>query len=230
MKLYIGLDDTDNLNSRGTGRAARNIAAELSGDYDVTGVIRHQLLVDARVPYTSHNSCAVIMLESPEKIDLDTLFSRVQKQMEADYQIGSDPGLCLASQVPESVIAFGKKAQREVVTQEEARRLAVQCGIRLKGLGGTEDGVIGSLAGIGLAASGNDGRYLQLGNLRSLGGLVSADVLLNNGISSVRTLAEEKVHDGMVLAEKVRPSRRNGEPVLYVTWETDHWLPVKLDQ
>ena len=61
--IYIGIDDTDNLNSRGTGRLARNIAAALSSDFTVLGVVRHQLLQDPRVPFTSHNSSATILLD-----------------------------------------------------------------------------------------------------------------------------------------------------------------------
>jgi hypothetical protein len=50
--LFIGLDDTDNLESRGTGYLARRIAAVLAADYALLGVTRHQLLVDPRVPCT----------------------------------------------------------------------------------------------------------------------------------------------------------------------------------
>mgnify|MGYP000273024857 CR=1 FL=1 len=56
--LFIGLDDTDNLESRGTGHLARQIAATLSADYSVLGVTRHQLLLDPRVPCTKNNSSA----------------------------------------------------------------------------------------------------------------------------------------------------------------------------
>jgi len=60
--LFIGLDDTDTLESRGTGRLARRIAAALAADYSVLGVTRHQLLVDPRVPCTRNNSSAAIAL------------------------------------------------------------------------------------------------------------------------------------------------------------------------
>ncbi len=60
--IYVGLDDTDNKTSRGTGYLARMVAASLSDRFKVWGVTRHQLLVDPRVPYTSHNSCNVVHL------------------------------------------------------------------------------------------------------------------------------------------------------------------------
>ena len=60
--IYIGIDDTDNLDTRGTGFRARQLADRLCEDKlaQIIGVTRHQLLVDDRVPYTSHNSSACI--------------------------------------------------------------------------------------------------------------------------------------------------------------------------
>ena len=68
--IYIGMDDTDNKTSRGTGRLARAVAATLSEQLEVWGVTRHQLLVDPRVPYTSHNSCNVIHFLAEGPVDL----------------------------------------------------------------------------------------------------------------------------------------------------------------
>jgi len=56
--VLIGMDDTDNLESRGTGSLARQVAAALAADYTLLGVTRHQLLKDPRVPCTKNNSSA----------------------------------------------------------------------------------------------------------------------------------------------------------------------------
>ena len=48
--IYIGLDDTDVLESRGTGRLAREIAHVLAQDGSLLGVTRHQLLLHPEVP------------------------------------------------------------------------------------------------------------------------------------------------------------------------------------
>ena len=50
--VYIGIDDTDNLNSVGTGRVARGLARSLveAGFGDSLGVSRHQLLVHPDIP------------------------------------------------------------------------------------------------------------------------------------------------------------------------------------
>jgi len=63
LMIYLAMDDTDNAESRGTGRLARAVAVELSRKYRVAGVTRHQLFVHESIPFTSHNSCAVIHLE-----------------------------------------------------------------------------------------------------------------------------------------------------------------------
>lgn len=227
MLIFIGMDDTDNLESRGTGRLSRAIADELACDFEVLGVVRHQLLVDPRVPYTSHNSCAVIGLIGSEDTDLAKLFERVKAQMLADFQPGSDPGLCVTARVPDAVTAFGRKAQQEFVTQAEARALAAANGILLEGLGGTQDGVIGALAGVGLSAEGNDGRYLQVGNIRQLTGLQTIETVLNAGVSAVQTVDGQPVVEGLIMADKIRPARRNSQPIALVQWAEDHWLPIK---
>jgi tRNA(Ile2) C34 agmatinyltransferase TiaS len=227
MMIFIGIDDTDNLESRGTGRLSRAIADELACDFEVLGVVRHQLLVDPRVPYTSHNSCAVIGIVGPEDTDLVKLFERVKAQMLADFQPGSDPGLCVTAHVPDVVTAFGHKAQQDFVTQAEARALAAANGILLEGLGGTQDGVIGALAGVGLSAEGNDGRYLQVGTIRQLTGLQTIETVLNAGVSAVQTVDGQPVVEGLVMSDKIRPARRNSQPIALVQWAEDHWQPIK---
>lgn len=226
--VYIGLDDTDNLESRGTGHLARLIAADLAGEFPVAGVTRHQLLVHPSVPYTAKNSSAAILL-AVDEADISLLERRVTAII-LDHRAGdSDPGLALASVVPDEVMDFGRRAQREVVNQPTARRLASAQNITLTGLGGTQAGVIGALAAIGLAASGDDGRYILVGQARELAGAVPVAQVLATGIAEVRTPGGPAIVDGLVWAEKLRPARRGGRPVLFVQWSQDAWRPLKLD-
>ena len=46
------------LETHGTGRRARQLGEVLAADglAEVDGITRHQLLIDPRIPYTSHNS------------------------------------------------------------------------------------------------------------------------------------------------------------------------------
>jgi len=226
--LIIGLDDTDTLETRGTGHLARQIAAELGATHTVLGVVRLQLLVDPRVPCTKNNSSAAILVDGPAA-DPAAVLEKVRAFMLADFQPGSDPGLCVATDVPDAIVAFGHRAQRELVTQDEARALAAAHGIPLLGLGGDEDGVIGALAAVGLAASGEDGRYVHVGRLRELSGAQPVESLMQAGIAAVQTADGLPISGGLVHTEKLRPARRGGRPVAVVEWQEDHWQPLKLD-
>jgi tRNA(Ile2) C34 agmatinyltransferase TiaS len=227
--IFIGIDDTDTLQSRGTGRLARQIASFLAEQYIILGVTRHQLLVDPRVPYTKNNSSAAISLVTNHESDLHELFDRVRQLMLNDYQEGSDPGLCIASKIPPAVIQFGQLAKRDFIDIEDALRIASENALWLAGLGGTNAGVIGALAAVGLAGSGEDGRYIQVGSIRELSGLVPVHTALEAGISAIKTMDGTPVTGGLIQAEKIRPARRKGRPVQYVIQEGEHWQPLKLD-
>ena len=227
--IFIGVDDTDTLESRGTGHLARQIAAALAADYSVLGVTRHQLLMDPRVPYTAKNSSAAITLDVNGDLDLVALQERIKSLMLADYQPGSDPGLCVTRTVPAAVTEFGRMAQRELVNQEQARSLAAAHAISLEGLGGDEDGVIGALAAVGLRVSGEDGRYVLVGRSRQLSGLQPVSAVLAAGISAVQTLDGQPVNDGLVQTDRLRPARRGGQAIAFVERVGDHWHPLKLD-
>ena len=227
--ILIGLDDTDNLESRGTGQLAREIAAALAADYRLLGVTRHQLLVDPRVPCTKNNSCSAIALDANGDMDPSGLAERVSALMLGNFQPGSDPGLCIARVTPVAISEFGRRAQRELVSQSEARALADRHGLVLRGLGGDEDGVIGALAAVGLAATGEDGRYVMVGRSRELSGLQPVSALLEAGIVAVQTPDGQPVSEGLVQTEKLRPARRGGLPIAVVERAGAHWLPLKLD-
>ena len=205
----------------------------LSDRFDVWGVTRHQFLVDPRVPYTSHNSSATIHIRGDGEVDLAALADQVQAIMLADFQPGSDPGLCVARQVTPEMIEFGRRAKVDVVRQSEAHEIAVHAGCVLRGLGGTEDGVIGALGGVGLAATGEDGRFVLVGKSRELQGVQSVQAILGCGIAQVRTMDGQVLRDGLVETEgKLRPAFRSHQPILVVAPSQDDqspWLPVKLD-
>ncbi len=227
--LFIGLDDTDTLGTRGTGHLAREIAAQLAMDSAVEGVTRHQLLVDPRVPYTAKNSSAAVILRKNGAYDLEGLMARVRVMVRAGHSLGSDPGLCIAHHVPPAVSSFGRRVQQQVVAQEDARSLAAAHGLPLMGLGGSEQGVIGALAAVGLAAAGDDGRYVLVGRSRDLVGLRPISDLLDAGVATVCTLDGREVTEGLVLTDKLRPARRRGRPVAVVQWASGYWQPLKLD-
>lgn len=227
--LYIGIDDTDTIDSRGTGRLARNIAGAISSKHKIFGVTRHQLFVHPDIPFTSHNSCAVIHIEAASTA-MDELFCFTKKLMMDDFVEGSDPGLAIAatSQITPAVVAFGFDAKTIIVTQDRAREVAKNSGIRFEGLGGTQGGVIGAIAGVGLASLKNDGRFLLKDKNRELAGTRSILEIINSGIDEVLTLQGKTVNDGKVqIPKNATPSFIQGKAVLFVEQHEGCWLALK---
>ncbi|HOP03092.1 MAG TPA: hypothetical protein PL017_03615 [Tenuifilaceae bacterium] len=181
----IGIDDTDNLESRGTGFLSRSMGEAItSSGLGITGgITRHQLLFDPRVPYTSHNSSACLEVSSTKPNELwDFMVDFLLKSCAT----GSDCGLCMVERekVPQSVIEWGKLAKTDLVNRGMAENLAKAEGIRLIGLTGTHDGIIGAMAGVGLRAWGNDGRFISLKgkDIRTISGV--------NSIANLKKLVE----------------------------------------
>jgi tRNA(Ile2) C34 agmatinyltransferase TiaS len=228
--IYIGIDDTDNPTSRGTGLLARNIARELSDHFKVFGVTRHQHSVHESIPYTSHNSSACIHLDEDGKEVAKRVFGMVKKMMLDDFIEGSDPGLVVATrrQINSSVVVFGLDTKIKVVTQPMARDLAKNCGILLEGLGGTEDGVIGALGGVGLASTGFDGSFLIKGKSREINGEYTIDALKKIGIDRVMTVDGKELTTGSLLFKKSpNPSFIRGEAIILAEESCDGYHIVK---
>jgi len=112
QRIFIGIDDTDNLESRGTGFRARELVDRLHAARlaEAIGVTRHQLLVDPRVPYTTHNSSACIAVETEACLDeIEELGRTFLLEIAAQ---GSDVGLCLANATQaDAVTGFGLLAK-----------------------------------------------------------------------------------------------------------------------
>ncbi len=182
MHYYIGIDDTDNLESRGTGHRARQLGTMLmdAGIAKLICITRHQLLVHKDIPYTSHNSSACLLLDcDPVKEAELTSFCRDFLLREAAP--GSDAGLCIASLsvINDSIENWGKNAKKIVLNKTLAHELANLNHIYLEGLTGEKIGVIGALAAVGLRHAGSDGRVLWLPFLRETEGVFSAEELKN---------------------------------------------------
>jgi hypothetical protein len=192
MRCLIAIDDTDNLESRGTGFRARQLGSLLSeaGLARLRGITRHQLYVHPSIPFTSHNSSACL------DVDLDggglqKLREFCREFLANESADGSDAGFCAArfDDVDEALVDFGHKAKRSVLTCEQAHELAAARGLHLEGVTGARIGVIGALAAVGLRRSGNDGRFIWLAGVRELTGTATAGRLLaTTGIDSIESL------------------------------------------
>ena len=223
--IYVGIDDTDTLDSPGTNQLAKAIVRDLADRFECVLIIRHQLLDDPRVPYTSQNGSASILLK-PQREDLqkasaealcEIVFDEFRRGLEQRFVPGSDPGLCVAFNVPAAVTEFGLQCQRELTTQTAARELAEKQHIRLAGLGGSGDGVIGALAAVGLAATRNDGRIVQLGCWPDdLTGPCPVEWLAARSVAVRDLETEQPIARGVVdVGKHLRPNYRNGQAVLF---------------
>jgi len=219
MEEYlIGIDDTDNKESRGTGFLSRlmaqRIAEENLGFHN--GITRHQLLFDPRVPYTSQNSSACIALKTNQP---NELWDFMIDFLINSCAIGSDCGLCMIKQssVPQSIVSWGLKAKVDLVNKTLAANLAQKEGVQLIGLTGTHDGIIGAMAGVGLRASGNDGRFVSLpqADIRSITGSHKlGDAKRNIGFEKAVTIQGHEVDDSAFVCFDggwLRPVLKNGD-------------------
>ena len=204
MDLLICIDDTDDIDSRGTGEIAELLAEGLeeAGLARCGRVTRHQLLVHPDIAYTSHNS-AMCFPAAIAPGDLETVTSRCRSWLEEESAAASDPGLCVVAlerlASPDALMEYGRAAKSRVIAKDEAYRTAAELDVHLSEHGGNGIGVIGALAGAGLRLSGDDGRFK--GKFAISGdqdGVARVAGIREHGVDEVRTL------DGVELADDER--------------------------
>jgi hypothetical protein len=230
MKLLIAIDDTDNLESIGTGRLSRMLSNYLfeRGLIGSSTVTRHQFLVHPDIPYTSHNSSACI--EAEKKGHFEDVIEAAKDFLIQNFHEGANPGLCVANrdEIPRELSTFGQRAQEEVIKIQDARDLAEHLGVFTWWHGETGQGCIGAMAGVGLRGTENDGRFIGLEGIRNLKGTMSVgEILGTTPIRSVMSGAGEML-DALEEIDTlgwVRPELRDGFPVLKVVREKGKWMP-----
>lgn len=164
MEILLCIDDTDNMESRGTGELAEIIAKGIQENNwgKCSRITRHQLYIHEDIPYTSHNSSMCFKAHIKEQY-LQKIIDYTSNFLACESAEGSDPGLCLVVLDRlgdrEKLMEFGKNAKKQVLTKKDAYDLADTLNIHLSEHGGTGQGIIGALAGTGLRMSGNDGRF-----------------------------------------------------------------------
>ncbi len=227
VDLLVAIDDTDDLHSPGTGRRCRGLmeALEAAGLGTPAGATRHQLLVDDRIPYTSHNSSACIHWRLTGTVE--AVVALAGPFLERHSAAAADPGLAVVDPRTvdrEALVAFGRSAQTSVLTQDAARSLAGRTGVHLSGHGGTRDGVIGALAAVGLALSGADGLFLFMPGIRELGGACTyaeLRALVPVDVARGPDGAEPAAGDRIELGDWVRPVLLDGLAVLLLQAPVD---------
>lgn len=220
--IFVGIDDTDMPDTPGTNKLAMHLANLLDSDFRTTWIVRHQLLVDSRVPCTRMNGGVSLAMESRGKADSEQLAAAIRDVILGWCPAGSDPGLCVADHVPEEIRHWGKRVQTELVTQNEAIELAKSANIYLEPLGGTGGGIIGALAAVGLLATWNSGRVIRCrhapAEAMNVTGVLTSQEILTRGVDRIeRQDTGELIHSGAVeIGKRLRPNLRTGQVVLYV--------------
>lgn len=223
MRCIISMDDTDNLETHGTGWLVEDARTRMRamdwGEFSM--ISRHQLYVHPDIPYTSHNSSMVFTADL--RVDLDELVAFLSDFLRTESAPGSDPGLCVTGELDcagrERLIAFGRSAKDTVLTKGQAYDLAASLGIHLSEHGGTGGGVIGALAGVGLRLWGDDGRYRGWFHYAKEGSEMTADELCRcEAVDEVRTPRGELVTGAsrVILGDRVKTVRMGGKSVLLV--------------
>ncbi|WP_320172492.1 hypothetical protein [Maridesulfovibrio sp.] len=232
MRVFLGFDDTDDKDApMGTGRLVREFVYGLDTDCAVIGVIRHQLPRMESIPFTSNNSSACAVIDLPDGYDTSFLRDQAAEHLGKNCAPGSDPGLCVAREdaVNSTLVQFSQSVTGMQVTQQQAMEAAR--GYDLLGLGGTNDGIIGAAAAVGLTKFGWCGRFIEYGRLRDLAAELHVQDLNEAGIRVVSVDRDPLVPlpgDEVRNAGWIRPSLWAGEPVLQVTmtamnvWEPAH--------
>lgn len=233
--IYVGIDDTDVIGSPGTNQLARAIVSRLAAAAREAIVCRHQLFVDSRIPYTSQNGSASIQLPYGDAVPRAVLLATVRDVMRDRYVEGSDPGLAVCEQVTEPMASFAERATREVLSQAEARAVAAGSHCHLEGLGGTQQGIIGALAAVALAAGGANGRVVHVEGWPwpdPLAGVQAASVIRARGVAEIRTRAGQRFTGEQVdVGRHLRPNWCGGQIVLFVEPPADGrqvWRALKL--
>ena len=189
MRIYIGFDDTDVAGAdRETGKLARWFENKLPKKCRLWGVIRHQLPQIEGILFTSNNSSACVVVDTDAPEMEDHLIEAATDHIHKLYVDGSNPGLCVVSQnsmAIEDLKDFGRLCCARIVTQKEAMEAARM--VHLSGHGGTNAGIIGAAAGVGLTLSGWSGRFVEFGRLRAYGAEVLVSEFEKNGIRVLST-------------------------------------------
>ena len=227
MRIYIGFDDTDVVDAdRGTGKLARWFEDKLPEDCTLWGVVRQQFPQDERIPFTANNSSACVVVDTDKNVTVDEFIERATDHIREHFMEGSDPGLCV---VPEgspaipALMEFGRVCSSRVVTQKEAMTAAK--GAHLSGHGGTNDGIIGAAAGVGLTLSGCSGRFVEFGKLKAYPNIATVDALESNGIKVValdRNAVVPWKEDLVETENWVRPRLWGHGPVLPVWYVSEN--------
>lgn len=205
---------------------AQNIVKFIDENFAPCSFIsRHQLLLDERINYTSHNSsmCFSTVLSHIER---DEVVRFIQEFLLAKSAPSAEPGIAVAfkSDIADisGLINFGYCAKSEYLDKSEAYSQAKRQNVYLKGLKNGGRGVIGALAGLGFRLGGNDGKVR--GCIKMTQDEMRAAEFLNLGyVSEIldENFNKIKNDETIVFGRNLKLVIKNSIPVLLVKKDRD---------
>jgi tRNA(Ile2)-agmatinylcytidine synthase len=155
--VHIGFDDTDSIAGRCTTNLAFKIVSMLTSEMDVS-FIDYPLLVrlNPNIPWkTRGNGAVCLRIKTDHSDHIIEILSNILSS-ESDISNGANPGLSIfeGDLIPFQLRQFSNRAMNDVISVEEAEKLAAKLSIQIfkygQGLG-----IIGAMAAIGSLLEGD---------------------------------------------------------------------------
>lgn len=219
-QFIVGIDNTDGAGCEGTGALTMALAAEVAaaGWGEPLGVTRHQLFDSSKLSSDNGNYCYALAIQTMRSIlDVeDEVVDFVRSRAARD----ADPGVAIMSRHSDMphILAFGRRAQTELMKLEWAQTFADEANVSLRALGNRRDGIVGALAAAGLRGGGTDGVFIHLPAIRDLEGTVRAGEIRER--TTVETILDDEGEpldrdDRVQTNGYVRPRLEGGKPVIH---------------
>lgn len=213
MKIFVGIDDSVQLDGAKAGETASILARFIEEKGWGKGAIpsRHRLYPHPSTGCKKHNTARSFSADMEEQhlADfIDYACNLIKRTGSPDCNAG------LAIAIPElmentnDLVAYAYRVKEELVSKAEALAFGGQPGLYLFELGGSGQGVIGALAGVGLRMTGNDGQFrgkLHIGTGEDYIATVK-EILDNSYVEQVKNMDFENIDDNenVRMGEKVK--------------------------
>jgi hypothetical protein len=190
--LFIGIDDTDCLNTKGTEHFTRCLGRQIeqNGLGQIAGISKHQLLKHDSIEYTTANQSVCIELKNADSVENLVAFMRSYVRENASRK--SQAGFCIseAKGIPRKVVDFGLSCKSKIASTETAYSVAAAANIHIEGIKENSAGIIGALAAVGLRATGEDGYVIWVKGheIINMAGIFHAgEIYCHTRVDSIRT-------------------------------------------
>ncbi len=171
MKIFVGIDDSRQLDGYKAGETASWLSKAIEKNGWGKGAIpsRHRLYFHPSIACKKHNTARSFSADLDEPY-LEAFIAYACSMVKSNITLDSNTGLAIAvpelMENPDDLIEYAYRVKEEIVSKDEALKMAKKPGLYLFELSGNGQGVIGALAAAGLRATGNDGQFrgkLKLG-------------------------------------------------------------------